>query len=141
MAHFNEILCPACDEVITEADLEISLVCPHCKTNLRSSKYIDFLEYLVAQGIVDNVDFFDTALYGEDFMKYETSELDEQDITETENPKDPTGLRSGNMMSIEEEYVKDLNDDDPEDDFTIFTPSDMEDMDVDISAADEDYDD
>lgn len=141
MKKLNDILCPVCDEPISEASLENSLICPHCKVNLKQAKFIDFLEYLVAQGIVDNVDFFDVDLYGGDFRSYETSELDEQDITETENPKDPTGMRGGNIMSIEEEYIKDLHIEDSQDDLTVFDPSEMDRLDDEENDVVDDFDD
>lgn len=123
---FNEILCPNCDEPLNENRLQDSLVCPNCKVNLKSAKFKDFLEYLIAQGIVENIDFFDAKLYGEDFLRYETNELDEEDIADTENPKDPTGMKSGNILSVEEEFIKEIEEDSNENqnDFAVFDPED-----------------
>ena len=58
------IACPVCNEPFDEVDLAKSLVCPRCRTNLKDRKYLDFVEFLMAQGIVTDMDFFDQALYG-----------------------------------------------------------------------------
>lgn len=126
---FSELTCPECDEPIDPRKLGKSLRCPHCKTKLRNPKYLDFLEYLVAQGIVEDIDFFDTKLYGGDFMKYETNELDEEDIADVEAPHKPGGFLANNMMSVEEEFIKDIEETgSDEEDFTVFDPSSMDDV-------------
>ena len=130
MKYFNEILCPNCDEPLSEAGLMKSLKCPKCRVNLKSAKFKDFLEYLIAHGIVEDIDFFDASLYGADFLRYETSELDEDDIVDTENPKDPTGMKTGNILSVEEEFIKEIEEEtSDEDDYTVFDPSSMDDVD------------
>lgn len=139
--YFNELVCPECEEPLTAEDLQENLVCPHCKTKLRDPKYIEFLEYLVAQGIVEDIDFFDTDLYGSDFMKYETNELDEEDITDVEAPQKPGGFLSNNMMSVEEEYIKDIDEDqDTPEDYTVFDPSEIDDMSEDDASSEDDDD-
>ena len=40
------LICPACENTIEEIDLKDSLKCPHCATNLKSRKYLDFLELI-----------------------------------------------------------------------------------------------
>ncbi|MCK5519491.1 MAG: hypothetical protein KAI81_00130 [Candidatus Marinimicrobia bacterium] len=129
--YFNELLCPNCDEPLDESRLQKKLACPKCRVNLKSAKFKDFLEYLIAQGIVENIDFFDAKLYGEDFLRYETSELDEQDIADTENPKDPTGMKSGNILSVEEEFIKEIEENSERNsrDFAVFDPEDDVDTD------------
>ena len=108
MSSFNELLCPKCGEALNKELLRKRLFCPHCKTNLKNDAYIDFLEYIVEQGIVDNVDFFDTSLFGNDFLKYEINEMDgEHDITEVENDN-PQNFLDGNMISIEDEFIADI---------------------------------
>ncbi|HAE88063.1 TPA: hypothetical protein DCG86_08585 [Candidatus Marinimicrobia bacterium] len=139
--YFNELVCPECEEPLTAEDLQKNLVCPHCKNKLRDPKYIEFLEYLVAQGIVEDIDFFDTDLYGSDFMKYETNELDEEDITDVEAPQKPGGFLSNNMMSVEEEYIKDIDEDqDTPEDYTVFDPSEIDDMSEDDASSEDDDD-
>ena len=37
------IICPACENTIDEIDLKDSLKCPHCNTDLKDRRYLDFL--------------------------------------------------------------------------------------------------
>ena len=53
------LICPVCENTIEEVDLRHSLKCPHCSANLKSRKFLDFLEFLMANGIVENLDFFE----------------------------------------------------------------------------------
>ncbi|UCH09818.1 MAG: hypothetical protein JSU61_11475 [Fidelibacterota bacterium] len=79
------IVCPACNEPLDEEEIAKSLVCPHCRTNLKDKKYLDFVEFLMAQGIVTDMDFFDQALYGDDVVyEPDIEELDETDPNEFE---------------------------------------------------------
>lgn len=111
MSSFNELLCPKCGEPLNKESLRKRLFCPHCKTNLKNEVYIDFLEYIVEQGIVDNVDFFDTSLFGSDFLKYEINEMDgEHDIADVENDN-PQDFLDDNMISIEDEFIADIEPD------------------------------
>ena len=57
------LICPACENTIEEIDLRDSIKCPHCATDLKNRKYLDFLEFLMANGIVENLDFFDQDVY------------------------------------------------------------------------------
>lgn len=121
MSSFNELLCPKCGEALDKRLLREKLFCPHCRTNLKNDIYIDFLEYIVEQGIVDNVDFFDTSLFGNDFLKYEVNEMDdEHDITDVENDN-PQDFLDENMISIEDEFIADIEPSQgDQDDFTVF---------------------
>lgn len=76
----EDLVCPECGAALNEADLRENLVCKHCKTKLRDPKYIDFLELLVYNDIVDDIDFFDMSLYGEEILKEEREDYDEPDI-------------------------------------------------------------
>ena len=128
MTPFNELLCPKCGEPLNKESLSNRLFCPHCRTNLKNEAYVDFLEYLVEQGIVDNVDFFDTSLYGNDFLKYETNDMDgEHDIAEVENDN-PQNFLDGNMISIEDEFIADVESaQNTTEDFTVFEIGDDDD--------------
>ncbi|MBC8479214.1 MAG: hypothetical protein H8D46_02020 [FCB group bacterium] len=81
------LICPACSTPIDEEVLKDELVCPKCRKNLKQRKYLAFLEFLMMQGIVTNIDFFDPKLYGEEIKKVaEADELkDETDPEEYEN--------------------------------------------------------
>ncbi len=79
------IVCPVCNESLNEQELTESLVCPHCRTNLKDRKYLDFVEFLMAQGIVTDMDFFDQSLYGSDVVyEPDIEDLDETDPNEFE---------------------------------------------------------
>ncbi|NOZ08340.1 MAG: hypothetical protein GXO91_05630 [FCB group bacterium] len=83
------LICPACSTPISEEDLRKKLYCPKCKKNLKQKKYLAFLEFLMMQGIVANLDFFDKKLYGDEIKKSpEIDELkDETDPNEYEDKK------------------------------------------------------
>ena len=76
----EDLVCPACNSPLTEEGLKQSLTCPNCKINLRDRKYLDFLELLVFYDIVDDIDFFDMSLYGEEMLKNEREDYDEPEI-------------------------------------------------------------
>ena len=83
---FEGIVCPACVFPLEEKMLETKLKCPNCATNLKQKKYLGFLEYLMMQGIVSNIDFFDEVLYGDERKNEEGKELlDETDPNEYED--------------------------------------------------------
>lgn len=132
MSSFNKLLCPNCGESIDEKLLSKRLFCPKCRTNLKNDIYIDFLEYIVEQGIVDNIDFFDESLFGNDFLKYEINEMDDDhDIAEVENDN-PQDFLDGNMITIEDEFIADIESaDGAQDDFTVFEVDESEDEDED----------
>ena len=60
---FEGLICPACSCSLDEEAIKESLVCVECKADLQDSKYLDFIEYLVANGIVKDIDFFDMKIY------------------------------------------------------------------------------
>ncbi|HRS91180.1 MAG TPA: hypothetical protein P5028_03935 [Candidatus Marinimicrobia bacterium] len=76
----EDLVCPECNAPLKEEDLKQSLVCPNCKTNLRDSKYLDFLELLVYYDIIDDIDFFDMSLYGKEMLEHEHEDFDEEEI-------------------------------------------------------------
>jgi len=76
---FEGIICPVCSGPLKEENFLGAIVCPHCNTKLKQKKYIAFLEFLMMQGLVSDIDFFDESLYGHEIQKSETEEelLDE----------------------------------------------------------------
>ncbi|MBU0712031.1 hypothetical protein KJ762_14975 [bacterium] len=76
----EDLACPECGVALSEADLREALFCKSCKTKLRDPKYIDFLELLVYNEVVDDIDFFDMSLYGDEILKDEHEDYDEPDI-------------------------------------------------------------
>ena len=82
------IICPACENTIEEVDLRDSLKCPHCNTDLKNRRYLDFLEFLMANGIVENLDFFDHEVYSDDVDDLDQTKEEEVDPAEFEKKKD-----------------------------------------------------
>ncbi len=91
------IICPECESSLQEDDLRESLTCQYCKTDLRDRKYLDFLEYLMAHGIVKNLDFFDADVYSEDIERLEPDDEEEVDPSEYEQKKDTFSLYENEM--------------------------------------------
>ena len=82
------IICPACENSIDEIDLKHSLKCPHCNTDLKDRRYLDFLEFLMANGIVENLDFFDHEVYSDDVDDLDQTKEEEVDPAEFEKKKE-----------------------------------------------------
>ena len=104
------IICPNCGANINEADLRKKLACPHCKKDLKDRSYLDFLEYLMTNGIVENLDFFDAAVYSEDIERFDQEDEDDVDITEHEKRKDTFNLYENEMVKLQEEEELDYKD-------------------------------
>jgi len=93
------IICPNCESTLKEDDLKENLVCVECKTELKNRKYLDFLEYLMTNGIVENLDFFDEDIYSEDIERLEPDEEEDIDPSKFEKKKD--------LLSFyEDEYIQ-----------------------------------
>ena len=82
---FEGLICPKCSSKLDEKLLASNLSCPNCNTKFHNKKYIAFIEYLMMNGIVTDIDFFDRTLYGDE-IKYK-SETEEELVDET-NPDD-----------------------------------------------------
>ena len=82
------IICPVCENKIKETELNDSLVCSVCRTDLKNRKFLDFLEFLMANGIVENLDFFDPEVYSEDVDDLDQTKEEEGDPSEFEKKKD-----------------------------------------------------
>ena len=104
------IICPNCGANINEADLRKKLACPHCKKDLKDRSYLYFLEYLMTNGIVENLDFFDAAVYSEDIERFDQDDEDDVDITEHEKRKDTFNLYENEMVKQQEEEELDYKD-------------------------------
>tara|TARA_B100000378_G_scaffold91483_1_gene72261 strand:- start:103 stop:498 length:396 start_codon:yes stop_codon:yes gene_type:complete len=102
------IICPACENPLEETDLKESLNCPKCKTDLKDRKYLDFLEYLMTNGIVENLDFFDAEVYSEDIEDLDQTEEEEVNPADFEKKKDTFSLYENEMVrqKDEEEHEK-----------------------------------
>ena len=81
------IICPACEGSLDEVDIRDSLTCIHCKTDLKDRKYLDFLEYLMANALVEDLDFFDPKVYSEDVERLEPEDEEDVDPDDFEKKK------------------------------------------------------
>lgn len=86
------IICPVCESTLEEIDLKESLTCKSCKNDLRDRKYLDFLEYLMTNGIVEDLDFFDADVYSEDIERLDPSDEEDVDPAEFEKRKETFSL-------------------------------------------------
>ena len=104
------IICPNCGANINELDLRQKLACPICKKDLKDRSYLDFLEYLMTNGIVENLDFFDAAVYSEDIERFDQEDEDDVDITEHEKIKEVFNLYENEMVKQQVEEELDYKD-------------------------------
>ena len=82
---FEEIICPNCGSTLSTEDLKKILRCSICKVNFHNQKYVGFLEYLMMNGYIQELDFFDKTVYGDEINH--TSETEEELRDET-NPNE-----------------------------------------------------
>ena len=108
------IICPVCEATLEEIDLKESLTCRNCKTDLKDRKYLDFLEFLMANALVDDLDFFDQKVYSEDVERLETDDEEDVDPAEFEKKKDIFSLYESEMemykQKAEDEEIKGYED-------------------------------
>lgn len=87
---FEGLICPNCSSTLLEQDLKKVLACKNCKVNFKQKQFLGFLEYLMMQGIVQDIDFFDSTLYGDE-IQIRTTEMKElEDETNPEDYEDKT---------------------------------------------------
>ena len=91
------IICPVCESTLEEVDLKESLTCKNCKSDLKDRKYLDFLEFLMANALVYDLDFFDPKVYSEDVERLEPDDEEDVDPAEFEKKKDIFSLYEGEM--------------------------------------------
>ena len=113
---FEGIICPACSGSLDEELLSKKLQCQHCGVKFKQKKYLAFMEYLISNGIVDNLDFFDKSLYGDEV---EIKTIEEQELSDETNPddyeakvdrmkfaEDNPGVENTEITTKEEEFRK-----------------------------------
>lgn len=103
------LICPECSVPLEEADLKESLVCVHCKTDLQNAKYLDFIEYLVANGIVKDIDFFDMKVYKDEIERLDPDDQEEIDPQDFEKKKDTFSLFEEEVETIEEDKTEEMD--------------------------------
>ena len=108
------IICPACEATIEEADILESLTCKNCKTDLKDRRFLDFLEFLMANGLVKDLDFFDQKVYSEDVERLEPDDEEDVDPNDFEKKKDIFSLYEQEMemykQKAEDEEIKGYED-------------------------------
>ena len=104
------IICPNCGASLEDVDIKESLTCRYCKVNLKDRKYLDFLEYLMANGLIEDLDFFDQKVYSEDVERLEPDDEEDVDPAEFEKKKDIFSLYESEMemykQKAEDEEIK-----------------------------------
>ena len=91
LGQIDEILSPCCDEEIRVSAIGSKLKCPLCKTNLKQRAFLPFLEYLMENGHVENLDFFDLDLYNQDKESLDSQD-EELDLDKYEVKKDSLNI-------------------------------------------------
>ena len=91
LGQIDEILSPCCDEEIRVSAIGDKLKCPLCKTNLKQRAFLPFLEYLMENGHVENLDFFDLDLYNQDKESLDSQD-EELDLDKYEVKKDSLNI-------------------------------------------------
>ena len=108
------IICPNCGASLEDIDIKESLTCRYCKVNLKDRKYLDFLEYLMANGLIEDLDFFDQKVYSEDVERLEPDDEEDGDPAEFEKKKDIFSLYESEMemykQKAEDEEIKGYED-------------------------------
>ena len=108
------IICPNCGASLENVDIKESLTCRYCKVNLKDRKYLDFLEYLMANGLIEDLDFFDQKVYSEDVERLEPDDEEDVDPAEFEKKKDIFSLYESEMemykQKAEDEEIKGYED-------------------------------
>ena len=108
------IICPACEAPLEEVDIRESLTCKNCKTDLQDRRFLDFLEFLMANGLVKDLDFFDQKVYSEDVERLEPDDEEDVDPNDFEKKKDIFSLYEQEMemykQKAEDEEIKGYED-------------------------------
>jgi len=114
----DEVITPCCDEEISTSEITAKLRCPRCKTVLKKRKFLPFLEYLMENGHVENLDFFDFDLYSQDKESLDSDD-EEIDLDKYEVKKD-----SLNIYEDDSKYGSQLSESDTSIDESLATSSD-----------------
>ena len=108
------IICPACEAPLEEVDIRESLTCKNCKTDLQDRRFLDFLEFLMANGMVEDLDYFDQKVYSEDVERLEPDDEEDVDPNDFEKKKDIFSLYESEMemykQKAEDEEIKGYED-------------------------------
>tara|TARA_B100000959_G_C14844597_1_gene567500 strand:- start:331 stop:735 length:405 start_codon:yes stop_codon:yes gene_type:complete len=108
---FEELICPSCGSKLESKDITVKLSCHICKVNFHQKKFTGFLEYLIMNGIIDKIDFFDKTIYGEEINH--TSETEDELKDET-NPNEYEENRNKIEYMDKKEDLKEVTTDEEE---------------------------
>jgi len=106
---FEGLICPACSVSLDEELLKESLVCIHCKADLQDSKYLDFIEYLVANGIVKDIDFFDMKIYRNEIERLDPTDSEDVDPQDFEKKKDNFSLFVEEVQTVQKDSTEEID--------------------------------
>ena len=87
----DEVITPCCDVEVKTSDIGEKLKCPACGMNLKQRAFLPFLEYLMENGHVENLDFFDLDLYNQDKESLDSQD-EELDLDKYEVRKDSLNI-------------------------------------------------
>ncbi len=107
--HSEGLICPECSSPLKEEDIKESLVCIHCKTDLQNAKYLDFIEYLVANGVVKDIDFFDMKIYKDEIERLDPTDQEEVDPQDFEKKKDTFSLFEEEVETVQKDNTEELD--------------------------------
>jgi|SRR5210317_638157 hypothetical protein len=108
----DEVITPCCDEEIKTSEIKPNLKCPACGGNFKQRIFLPFLEYLMENGHVENLDFFDLDLYNQDKEALDSDD-DEIQLDKYEVKKDSLNIyeddarHGGNTVAAETETTID----------------------------------
>ena len=107
----EDIICPNCGFNLNSEQIAKTLSCPTCNVSFHQQKFIGFLEYLMMNGLLDKIDFFDKKIYGEE-INY-TSETEEELKDET-NPNEYEENKNKIKYMDKKEDLKEVTTDEEE---------------------------
>ena len=73
------------------------------------SKYLDFIEYLVANGIVKDIDFFDMKIYKDEIERLDPTDQEEIDPQDFEKKKDTFSLFEEEVETVEKDNTEEMD--------------------------------
>ena len=126
----DEVITPCCDVEVKTSDIGDKLKCPACGMNLKQRTFLPFLEYLMENGHVENLDFFDLDLYNQDKESLD-SEDEEYDLDKYEVKKDSLNIyeddsKFGGNSTVAAETSNSIDESAVSSDLTIFATEDSE---------------
>ena len=99
----DEVITPCCDVEIKTSEIKPNLKCPACGGNFKQRIFLPFLEYLMENGHVENLDFFDLDLYNQDEIQLDKYEVKKDSL----NIYEDDARHGGNTVAAETETTID----------------------------------